>query len=298
MQMAEQILTQQIQWTASTGATLQATVARLDLLHPVVSGNKFFKLKYNLEQAVKQYKGIITMGGAYSNHLAATAYACAKNQIPSIGIVRGEITEPLSPTLAFCTSQKMQLVSVSRSGYQRNSAEIIQLQQQYPDYFFVPEGGDNDYGEKGSAEIPSLISHFETFTHIACAVGTGTTVRGIAKQSYPHQQIIAIPVLKIKPDEQEQFAERHLHTNNFKNIHPLFNHAGKGYAKFDETLLRFCNRFFEQTQIPLDIIYTAKLFMAAEELLQNLLQPKHRLLLLHTGGLQGNESLPQDALCY
>ena len=298
MQIAEQILTQQIQWTASTGAILRATVARLDLLHPVVSGNKFFKLKYNLEQAVKQNKGIITMGGAYSNHLAATAYACAKNQIPSIGVVRGEIAEPLSPTLAFCTSQKMQLVSVSRSGYQRNSAEIIQLLQQYPDYFFVPEGGDNDYGEKGCAEIPSLIPHYETFTHIACAVGTGTTVRGIAKQSHPHQQIIAIPVLKIKTDEQEQFAERHLNTNNFKNIHPLFNHAGKGYAKFDETLLRFCNRFFEQTQIPLDIVYTAKLFMAAEELLQNLLQPTHRLLLLHTGGLQGNQSLPQDALCY
>lgn len=96
MQIAEQILTQQIQWTASTGAILRATVARLDLLHPVVSGNKFFKLKYNLEQAVKQNKGIITMGGAYSNHLAATAYACAINQIPSIGVVRGEIAEPLS----------------------------------------------------------------------------------------------------------------------------------------------------------------------------------------------------------
>lgn len=119
MQIAEQILTQQIQWTASTGAILRATVARLDLLHPVVSGNKFFKLKYNLEQAVKQNKGIITMGGAYSNHLAATAYACAINQIPSIGVVRGEIAEPLSPTFAFCTSQKMQLVSVSRSGYQK-----------------------------------------------------------------------------------------------------------------------------------------------------------------------------------
>lgn len=298
MQIAEQILTQQIQWIAENGATLRATVARLDLLHPVVSGNKFFKLKYNLEQAARLNKGIITMGGAYSNHLAATAYACAINQIPSIGIVRGELSEPLSPTLAFCTSQKMQLVAVSRTDYQRNSAEITQLLQQYSDYFFVPEGGDNDYGEKGCAEIPSLIPGYETFTHIACAVGTGTTVRGIAKQSYPHQQIIAIPVLKIKPDEQEQFSERHLNTNNFKNIHPLFNYAGKGYAKFDEPLLRFCNRFFEQTQIPLDIVYTAKLFIAAEGILQNLLQPTDRLLLLHTGGLQGNQSLTEGALCY
>lgn len=298
MQIAEQILTQQIQWIAENGSTLRATVARLDLLHPVVSGNKFFKLKYNLEQAARQNKGIITMGGAYSNHLAATAYACAINQIPSIGIVRGELSEPLSPTLAFCTSQKMQLVAVSRTGYQRNSAEITQLLQQYSDYFFVPEGGDNDYGEKGCAEIPSLIPGYETFTHIACAVGTGTTVRGIAKQSYPHQQIIAIPVLKIKPDEQEQFSERHLNTNNFKNTHPLFNYAGKGYAKFDEPLLRFCNSFFEQTQIPLDIVYTAELLIAAEDILQNLLQPTDRLLLLHTGGLQGNQSLPEGALCY
>lgn len=298
MQIAEQILTQQIQWIAANGATLRATVARLDLLHPVVSGNKFFKLKYNLEQAATQNKGIITMGGAYSNHLAATAYACAINQIPSIGIVRGELAEPLSPTLAFCTSQKMQLVAVSRTGYQRNSAEITQLLQQYSDYFFVPEGGDNDYGEKGCAEIPSLIPCYETFTHIACSAGTGTTIRGIAKQSQPHQQIIAVPVLKIKKEEQQQFSEQHLNIKHFSNIHPLFNYAGKGYAKFDEQLLRFCNRFFEQTQIPLDIVYTAKLFMAAEDILQNLLQPTDRLLLLHTGGLQGNQSLPEGALCY
>lgn len=298
MQITEHIHTQKIQWIAESGATLEATVARLDLLHHVVSGNKFFKLKYNLEKAVKQKKGIITMGGAYSNHLAATAYACAINQIPSIGIVRGEIAAPLSPTLAFCTSHKMQLVFVSRAGYQRNSVEIIQLLQQYPDYFFVPEGGDNTYGEKGCTEIPSLIPEYESFTHVACAVGTGTTMRGIAKSSLPHQQLLAIPVLKIKTDEQEPFAEKHLHKTSFNMIHPFFNYAGKGYAKFDEQLLHFCNRFYEQTQIPLDIVYTAKLFMAAEDLLQNILKPADRLLLFHTGGLQGNQSLPQDALCY
>jgi 1-aminocyclopropane-1-carboxylate deaminase len=288
-----------IQWLSATGSNAFCTVARLDELHPFVSGNKFFKLKYNLQAAASLKKGIITMGGAYSNHLAATAFACREAGIPSIGLIRGEILKPLNHTLAFCRHHNMQLLSVPRNEYKSHSLYIKELQTSHPDYFFVPEGGSNAEGEKGCSEIAALIPHFHSFTHIACAVGTGTTERGLLQSMQPHQTMLAVPVLKIKEEERSLFMQQHLSSNTHQKIKVLFDYAGKGYAKKEEHIFSFMNQFYEQTKLPLDFVYTAKLLMAADDLFcKHYFTKDDRLLIVHTGGLQGNDSLPAGTIRY
>jgi 1-aminocyclopropane-1-carboxylate deaminase len=264
-----------------------------------ISGNKFFKLKYNQEQAIKEGKGIITMGGAYSNHLAAIAFTCKEAGIPSIGIVRGELAEPLNHTLVFCNQHQMKLIPVKRNEYNRTSVTVQHLLSINKGYLFVPEGGDNEAGEKGCAEIAALINDFESFTHIACAVGTGTTVRGLAKALLPHQTILAVPVLKIKNDENKSFVEKHLTVEKPEQLLCLFNYAGKGYASQETYLFELMNSFYSETGIPLDFVYTAKLISAVNDLFQqHYFSGNDRLLIMHTGGLQGNESLPPGTLIY
>ncbi|MBX9783740.1 MAG: pyridoxal-phosphate dependent enzyme [Chitinophagaceae bacterium] len=290
---------QNIQWSCSNGYAV-CDVARLDEIHPFISGNKYFKLKYNLQKAIAENKGIITMGGAYSNHMAATAFACNKAGIKSIGLIRGEIPTPLNHTLSFCTQHQMQLISIKRDEFYRTSNAVMQLITQYhDDYFFVPEGGDNAEGEKGCTEILSHIPHAHTYTHIACAVGTGTTCRGLALSAAPHQTILAIPSLKIKKEEQEQFIKNHITVSSPASVNVLFDFAGKGYAQKDDILISFMNRFYNETKMPLDFVYTGKLMMAITTLFeQNYFSVDDRVLVLHTGGLQGNNSLPAGTLLY
>ncbi len=143
-----------VEWVLQNGNRIFFTVARLDRLHPVVSGNKYFKLKYNIDAAIRQNKkGIITMGGPYSNHLAASAFTCREAGITPIGIVRGEVKAPLNHTLAFCSSQGMQLVPCERNEYDPNSKYVRQIISNHPNYFFIPQGGDNAEGLKGCEEI-------------------------------------------------------------------------------------------------------------------------------------------------
>jgi 1-aminocyclopropane-1-carboxylate deaminase len=289
----------EVEWKTSAGVQAHATVARLDQLHPIISGNKFFKLKYNIEKALLEGRGIITMGGAYSNHLAATAFACKEAGIPSIGIVRGEITDPLNHTLLFCTQQQMKLIAVARNEYSSASVTVQKILNEQYSFLFIPEGGSNKEGEKGCAEIASCIQNFESFTHIACAVGTGTTVRGLAQSLLPHQTMIAVPVVKIKQEVQHLFLQQHLTVPHQQQLVCLFGYAGKGYASQEQPLLQQMNSFFDQTGIPLDFVYTAKLIAAVNELSeQHYFRENDRLLILHTGGLQGNESLTKGSLHY
>jgi 1-aminocyclopropane-1-carboxylate deaminase len=288
-----------IEWVTATGVQANCTIARLDELHPVVSGNKYFKLKYNLQKAIAEAKGIITMGGAYSNHLAATAFACNEAGIHSIGLVRGEVKEPFNHTLSYCVQQNMKLMPVARHVYSRTSGYIQTILAEHKDFLFVPEGGDNADGEKGCSEIASLICNFKSFTHIACAVGTGTTVRGLTQSLLPHQTLLAIPVLKIKEEEQTAFVQQHLSIQKQEQLAVFFGYAGKGYASQEQQLFKFMNSFCHQTSVPLDFVYTAKLLMAITNLFEkHYFTPHDRLLVIHTGGLQGNESLPPGTLLY
>lgn len=290
----------EVEWTLSTGASISFTVARLDEIHPFISGNKYFKLKYNLLSALAQNKkGIITMGGAYSNHLAATAFACYEAGLQSAGIIRGEVLHPLNPTLSFCEQMQMQLIPVERKNYNRNSETVADIRRDHDELFFVPEGGDNDEGLQGCKEILPMIPRADSFTHILCCMGTGTTFKGMAASAKAHQTVIGIPVLKIKTGEQDLFMEKHATVESAAQKIVLFDHAGDGYAKVTDEQIYFMNSFYTKTGIPTDIVYTGKLMQAVIALAeQNYFNPGSKLLVMHTGGLQGNGSLKPATLFY
>lgn len=256
----------------------QIGVLRLDILHKDVSGNKWFKLKYNLNQAQLENKNtILTFGGAYSNHIAATAAACKLAGLKSIGIIRGEEKLELNSTLALAKKNGMQLVLVSREEYKQKT-EILylqNLQEKFPYAYMIPEGGDNALGQKGCEEI--LSNSTINYDLVFCAYGTGTTFKGIALSLVPNQKLTAINVLKY--DAKSSIANATIN-NNY--------HFG-GYAKHTTELLEF-KKWFETTyHIPLDYVYTAKLFFAVFDLIsQQQLPTDKKILIIHSGGLQGN----------
>lgn len=289
-----------VDWPLKNGFFFHFTVARLDQLHPFISGNKYFKLKYNLLQVTEQNRhGIITMGGAYSNHLAATAFACYEQGMSSVGIVRGEVIEPLNPTLSFCRKHNMKLISVSRDHYASTSEVVQEIITHHQPLLFVPEGGNNEMGIKGCKEILQHIPGADEFTHIICSIGTGTTFKGIASAANASQMVIGITALKIKKDEQEQFILQHTSVSQAAKQIILFDFAGKGYARTDEHLLNFMNSFYTKTSIPTDIVYTGKLIQAVIALAErNYFSDDSKLLVIHSGGLQGNNSLPPGTLLF
>lgn len=290
----------EVDWALNDGSNFQFTVARLDEIHPFVSGNKFFKLKYNLQKAVSEgRKGIITMGGAFSNHLAATAYACTTEGLQSAAIVRGEMMKPLNATLSFCEQQQMKLMAVDRKDYSKESTAVENILSYHSDFLFVPEGGDNEEGLQGCKEILSMIQYAGSYTHIICCMGTGTTFKGIATSANAHQTVIGIPVLRIKKEERDLFLKKHVTVESTAQKIVLFDHAGSGYAKVNDDQINFMNSFYTKTSIPTDIVYTAKLMQAVIALAeQHYFQPGSKLLVMHTGGLQGNKSLQSGTLLF
>lgn len=270
-------------------------IKRDDLLDPMVSGNKLYKLKYNLLDAQKAgKKTVLTFGGAYSNHLAATAAMCARHGLQSIGIVRGEASANLNPTLTHAQKNGMRLHYISRSDYRlkSNSEFLDQLRSQFENPFIIPEGGANAAGIKGAAEI--LGPHTETFTHIVCAVGTGTTVAGMLPSALDHQQIIGVPVHK-----HPQVIDELLETHNIQTSHPealkvLADAHHGGYAKYNTELLSFMHDFHTKHGIELDPIYTGKALMACIKAMSDgRINKGAKVLFIHTGGLQGNEGFMQ-----
>lgn len=254
-------------------------VLRLDLLHPEISGNKWFKLKYNLEQATKENKNtIITFGGAFSNHIAATAVACKLAGLKSIGIIRGEETSSNNPTLSLAKENGMELLLVSRDEYSQkvDGAYLQRLRYMYPEAFVIPEGGDNKLGQKGCEEI--LRQETGDYSTIFCAYGTGTTFKGLAKSLTPSQYITAVNVLKYEANAHEPQTQI---LNNY--------HFG-GYAKHTIELLDFKLWFENSYSMPLDYVYTCKLFFAAFDLMKHQKLDKQKaILIIHSGGLQGNK---------
>ena len=257
----------------------QIGVLRLDLIHPEISGNKWFKLKYNLAQAKKVNKStIITFGGAFSNHIAATAVACKLEGLKSTGIIRGEESSSANPTLSLAKQNGMELLFVSRDEYsQKNDGGYMQrLRYMYPEAYIIPEGGDNLLGEKGCEEI--LTQETNLYTYIFCAHGTGTTYRGISKSLQAHQELNVVNVVNFEAIANEP------QTSILNNYH--FG----GYAKHKLDLLEFKTWFEENFHIELDYVYTAKLFFAAFDLMKQEKSDKQKpILLIHCGGLQGNK---------
>ncbi len=272
------------------------SVLRLDRLHPIVSGNKWFKLKFYLAEAVASQKTIVTFGGAFSNHIVATAAAAKEAGLPCIGIIRGEEAPNPSPTILQAKSLEMEMFFVSRQLYAEKiiPAEISRRQEEL---YVIPEGG---YGHRGMLGASEILSGNQTgnFTHILSAVGTGTTLAGLATAAKESQQVIGISVLKNNLSLQGEVA--HLIPVRKKNAFTLLHdyHFG-GYAKKSTELLLFMNDFYKKTSIPTDFVYTGKAFYAAFHLAKkNYFPPGSNVLLIHSGGLQGNRSLAKGTLIF
>lgn len=262
-------------------------IQRDDLLHPMISGNKFRKLKYNIAAAQAQSaKGLITFGGAYSNHILATAAAGKEYGLPTVGIVRGEELESKwqeNPTLVQCVALGMQLRFVSRAAYalKEESTEIKAVINEFTGFCLLPEGGTNELALKGCSEI--LDGHTQHYDYICVAVGTGGTISGIINASKAEQKIIGYSALKgdFLIEEINNFA---IH----KNWELRTDYHFGAYAKVTDDLVRFMNDFYIKTKIPLDPIYTGKMvFGVLEDIKNGFFKPNSSVLLLHTGGLQG-----------
>lgn len=277
---------------------VEVDVLRLDEVHPVVSGNKWFKLKYYLEEALAGgKKGLASFGGAYSNHLVALAYECRHYGLSALGVIRGDDRETDNPSLRQMKEAGMQLIFVTRSEYRNKEALARIISASYSDYIIVPEGGMGAQGIRGAEDI--LQYSRDMYTHIICPVGTGTTLAGLINASTAVQQAIGICALKIidrQHSNLQKFISDHTVSNNFSIIHDY--HFG-GYAKRTVELIEFMNGFFEVQNIPSDFVYTGKMFFAVEDLIRNSYFPSaSKLLLIHTGGLQGNRSLEPGTLVF
>lgn len=262
------------------------SIKRLDLIHPQISGNKFFKLKYNLLAARQQgFEKVLTFGGAYSNHIAATAFASHKFGFQSLGMIRGEelAQRPLNPTLATAQQFGMQLEFISRNAYrQKDQPDFLQrLQQQYPDFYLIPEGGTNALAVQGCREI--LTAGDAQFDLICCAVGTGGTFAGLIEASQQHQQLLGFSALKgdFLTHEVAQLTTK-------RNWRILDDYCCGGYAKTTPELIQFIQSFEQRYNIPLEQVYTGKMLRGIFDLIdQDKIGPDQKILLIHTGGLQG-----------
>lgn len=265
-------------------------IKRLDCIHPQISGNKFFKLKYNLLQAQQQgHQRLLTFGGAFSNHIAATAYAAHYFGFQSIGIIRGEelLSQARNPTLKTAEEFGMQLHFVSRQHYREKQQPefLAQLQQQFGDYYLLPEGGSNALAIQGCREILTTADQ-QNFDVICCAVGTGGTISGLIQACATTQHILGFSALK------GDFLQTEIaHQTTQKNWSVTDAYCCGGYAKNTTALLQFITQFELQYQIPLEPIYTGKMLFGIFDLIdRGYLQPKQRILVIHSGGLQGKRS--------
>ena len=270
-------------------------VKREDLLHEHVSGNKFRKLYYNVIVAQeKGYDTLLTFGGAFSNHIAATAAAGKELGIKTIGVIRGdelgknlEQTLQQNPTLRFAVSQGMRLHFVSREAYRRKTEPefIANLYQIFGKFYLVPEGGTNELAVKGTEEI--LTPEDESFDYVCSAIGTGGTIAGLINSAKPHQKVLGFPALK------ESFLHKNIakytHSDNWELIRD-YNFGG--FAKINKDLVEFINMVFTLHDLPLDPVYTGKMLYGIVDMIKKDYFPKgSKILAIHTGGVQGKAGM-------
>ena len=267
---------------------LTVLMKRDDLLHPKIMGNKWRKLKYNLIEAKNQgCKTLLTFGGAYSNHIAATATAANEFGFESIGIIRGdELHKDSNATLRQAADEGMNFRFVSRNDFRLIKEDLAFAKSQFPEAYILPEGGTNGLAIKGAAEIISEID--VDYDYIFCPIGTGGTMAGLLK-SIPHnKQLLGISSLKgsfIHQSCKNLFVENSLIGTNYQIFE---NYHFGGYGKVTDELIAFINDFKKTHQIALDPIYTGKMVFAFYDLMhQGFFHKSARIILLHTGGLQG-----------
>lgn len=266
---------------------IELFIKREDAIHPFVSGNKYRKLKYNIEEAKRLgFTKLLTFGGAYSNHIAAVAFAGKEFGFETIGIIRGEELKDKiqeNNTLSFAKSCGMHFEFISRESYRNKHSEsfLEALKHSQNNFYLVPEGGTNNLAVKGCEEI--LTNNDAAFDFVCCSVGTGGTISGLINGSQTNQQILGFPALKgsFLREDISKFAKHY----NWSLISAY--HFG-GYAKVNEALIHFINHFKRENNIPLDPVYTGKMMYGIFDLVEKGFFPKgSKILAIHTGGLQG-----------
>ncbi len=274
---------------------LNINILRADVLDPVVSGNKWFKLQFYVRDAIAAGKTTLaTFGGPYSNHIIATAKYGATIGLKTVGFIRGENPTSLSPTLTDAIQHGMTLHFVSRKDFEQTE-KIIEKNED-PNWAWVPEGG---YGVTGAEGAKSMLTIKDTSSYdtIVCAVGTGTMMAGLIKAAAPHQKVIGLSVLKnnISIDAAiKALLTKEEANKNFEMIHDY--HIG-GYAKHKPALIDFMNDCYRKMELPLDFVYTAKLMYGVRDLAtKGKFEPSSKILVIHSGGLQGNRSFKKGTL--
>lgn len=281
----------------ATNAGICLDVMRLDKIDAVISGNKWFKLRYYLNEAISlRRKTLLSFGGAYSNHIVAVAAAASRLGLASVGYIRGEKPAALSPTLRDAEDMGMLLHFLNRKEFQRteDAAFLKDLAKHHQDACIIPAGGAGPAGIRGAASIAQYID-MQKYTHVCCAMGTGTMANGLLSATSQGQKICAFPVLK--GFENWQPAATASDVPGTLQIISGFEFGG--YAKHPDRLLQFMNEWYTNTGIPSDFVYTGKLFYGITETIKAGRFPGgSRILAIHSGGLQGNRSLGKDQLIF
>ena len=289
------VFIQTIQFSSAVNGC-KTDILRLDNIHPTISGNKFFKLQLHIAKALAEgYTTIATFGGAYSNHIVASACACKEFGLKSMGIIRGEEPDNKSDTLIEAADFGMQLKYVSREGFK--DKEAIKDRFKDENYYWINEGGYSCLGAEGAKDICSWID--ESYTDVVCAMGTGTMMAGLVIGALPHQKVTGISVLKGATNLQKEMEALLRPTDLQKHYEVIDGYHFGGYAKHPKELISWMNLFYHQNEVPTDIVYTAKLCYAVNDLMQKgYFKPDSKIMLIHSGGLQGNLSLPVGTLVF
>ncbi len=272
-------------------AGVRLIVKREDLNHPAVSGNKWWKLRYNLQEAQRmQASTLLTFGGAYSNHIYAAAAACAHANLKSIGVIRGEEVLPLNPVLRFAVDQGMHLHYISRSDYREKDDPVFldHLREKFGNFYLLPEGGSNLLAVKGCAEFAARHLAPVNFDHLILPVGTGGTMAGLICGMKENKNVIGVVVLKNGAFLSEDISRMASATSGkWPHWSLLTDYHYGGYAKDTPVLLDFIREMRADWNLPLDRIYTAKAFHALlDQMKSGTFSRGDTVLFLHTGGLQ------------
>lgn len=273
-------------------------IKRDDLIHPIISGNKWRKLLGNVNFAqTEKYQGILSFGGAYSNHIHALAYTCQQHQLKAVGVIRGEQAYRNNFTLSWAEHWGMQLRFVDRKTYRRRTEKqyLQELQQQFPNYFIIPEGGSNQLALSGVAQLVTELKHQSDYDTLMLPVASGGTLAGIISADTQHQ-LIGIAVLKgadfLTKTIDDLLVNQHLKHNNWRILSEF--HRG-GYAKFSTEDSERLRAFSLQVGVPFEPIYSGKMVLALLDLIPTNYFPKnHTVMLIHTGGLQSLAGLAEQ----
>ena len=283
-----------------SSSTIESSILRLDKLHPIVSGNKWFKLRYYIEDAIAHNASTIaSFGGPYSNHLVALAYAAKEKNIKSIGYVRATQEDAITPSLQEALGYGMQLEFIGRTHFQTIKNDLLKknnnVNHEQSGVYYIDEGGYGELGAKGAATI--LNEHCKSYNTIIAAVGTGTMLAGLIQAAAAHQNVMGIPILKNEASIEAEI--KTLLIDSTKPIRLIHGFHQGGYAKTNPALIGFMNQLWKTEKIPSDIVYTGKLLYAVNSLLkENFFKAGSKILVIHSGGLQGNRSLPSGTLLY